>query len=128
MKHALADTDLVQESGPERQDFKIKLFADIDAATPPNSIIASRSSGLAMSIIQSACRHPERCVIGHPFNPPHMIPLVEVVAGTWWKDLGTITELTSQTRQTIIDGVLKEAGDRSVEELEHERDRMLLEL
>src|ERR1700746_3130214 len=81
MKRALADADLVQENGPERQDFKIKLFADMDAATPEDSIIASSSSGLTMSVMQSACKHPERCVIGHPFNPPHMVPLVEVVAG-----------------------------------------------
>jgi len=60
---------------------KIKLFADMDAATPPDSIIASSSSGLTMSVMQSACKHPERCVIGHPFNPPHVVPLVEVVAG-----------------------------------------------
>jgi 3-hydroxyacyl-CoA dehydrogenase len=57
------------------------LFAEMDAATPPDSIIASSSSGLTMSVMQSACKHPERCVIGHPFNPPHMIPLVEVVGG-----------------------------------------------
>src|SRR5580658_3833775 len=81
MKRALADADFVQENGPERQDFKIKLFADMDAATPQNSIIASSSSGLTMSVMQSACKHPERCVTGHPFNPPHVIPLVEVVAG-----------------------------------------------
>src|SRR5229473_8393470 len=81
MKKALADADLVQENGPERQDFKIKLFADMDAATPEDSIIASSSSGLTMSVMQSACKHPERCVTGHPFNPPHVIPLVEVVAG-----------------------------------------------
>ena len=229
MKLALKDTDFVQESGPERQDFKIKLFADIDSATPPNSIIASSSSGLTMSIIQSACKHPERCVIGHPFNPPHMIPLVEVVAGektspetvqralsfyrsigkkaihvrkemvghvanriqgalyrevvylieqgvldvadadaavywgpglrwgvmgpnllfhlgggrggiehfldhlsgpisTWWKDLGKITDFTPQIKRTIIDGALKEAGGRSIEELEQERDATLLQL
>jgi 3-hydroxyacyl-CoA dehydrogenase len=72
---------LVQENGPERPDFKIKLFAEIDAATPTDSIIASSSSGITMSVTQSACAHPERCVIGHPFNPPHMIPLVEVVGG-----------------------------------------------
>jgi 3-hydroxyacyl-CoA dehydrogenase len=81
IKQALSDTNFVQENGPERQDFKIKLFADMDAATPPDSIIASSSSGLKMSIIQSACKHPERCVIAHPFNPPHVIPLVEVVGG-----------------------------------------------
>jgi 3-hydroxyacyl-CoA dehydrogenase len=229
MKQALSGADFVQENGPERQDFKIKLFADMDAATPLDSIIASSSSGLTMSVMQSACNHPERCVIGHPFNPPHVVPLVEVVAGaktspetvqqaisfytsigkkpihvrkevvghvanrlqaaiyrevvylieqgvldvadsdvavcwgpglrwgvmgpnllfhlgggqggiqhfmehlsgpvsTWWKDLGTLTEFSPQIKQTIIDGVLKEAGNRSIDELERERDTMLLEL
>lgn len=229
MKKALSEADLVQENGPERKDFKIKLFADMDAATPPDSIIASSSSGLTMSVMQSATKHPERCVIGHPFNPPHVIPLVEVVAGektspetvqraiefytsigkkpihvrkevvghvanrlqaalyreivylieqgvlnvedsdtavswgpglrwgvmgpnllfhlaggqggiqhfmeqftgplaTWWKDLGKITEFSPEVKKTIIDGVQKEAGNRSIEELERERDTMLLEL
>jgi 3-hydroxyacyl-CoA dehydrogenase len=81
MKEALSNADLVQENAPERPDFKIKLFAEIDNATPTDSIIASSSSGITMSVIQSGCKHPERCVIGHPFNPPHMIPLVEVVGG-----------------------------------------------
>jgi 3-hydroxyacyl-CoA dehydrogenase len=81
MKTALSEADLVQENGPERPDFKIKLFAEMDAATPADSIIASSSSGLTMTVIQSGCIRPERCVIGHPFNPPHMIPLVEVVGG-----------------------------------------------
>lgn len=229
MKKALADADLVQENGPERQDFKIKLFADMDAATPEDSIIASSSSGLTMSVMQSACKRPERCVTGHPFNPPHVIPLVEVVGGaktspetiertiafyasigkkpihvrkevvghvanrlqgalyrevvylieqgvldvadsdaavcwgpglrwgvmgpnllfhlgggqggihhfmeqftgplaTWWKDLGKITDFSPQVKQMIMDGVQDEAGNRSIEELERERDAMLLEL
>src|SRR4051795_11582065 len=81
MKEALSQADFVQENGPERPDFKIKLFADMDAATPVDSIIASSSSSLTMSVIQSKAKHPERCLIGHPFNPPHIIPLVEVVAG-----------------------------------------------
>jgi 3-hydroxyacyl-CoA dehydrogenase len=81
MKQALSNADLVQENGPERVDFKIKLFADMDAATPVDSLIASSSSSLEMSVVQSQCKHPERCVIGHPFNPPHVIPLVEVVGG-----------------------------------------------
>ncbi|HTB13469.1 MAG TPA: 3-hydroxyacyl-CoA dehydrogenase NAD-binding domain-containing protein [Bryobacteraceae bacterium] len=81
MKEAVAKADFVQENGPERPDFKIKLFADMDQATPADSIIASSSSGLTMDVIQSECKHPERCVIGHPFNPPHIIPLVEVVGG-----------------------------------------------
>src|SRR6202790_5914506 len=83
MKKALSDADLVQENGPERPDFKIKLFADMDAATPSDSLIASSSSGITMSVMQSTCKNPEGCVIGHPFNPPHMVPLVEVVGG--WK-------------------------------------------
>jgi 3-hydroxyacyl-CoA dehydrogenase len=82
LKEAVSHADFVQENGPERPDFKIKLFADIDAATPTDSIIASSSSGITMSVTQSQCAHPERCVIGHPFNPPHMVPLVEVVGGT----------------------------------------------
>jgi carnitine 3-dehydrogenase len=53
----------------------------MDAAAPPDTILASSSSGLTMDVLQSACKHPERCVIGHPFNPPHIIPLVEVVGG-----------------------------------------------
>ncbi len=219
MKQALADADLVQENGPERKD----------AATRPDAIIASSSSGLTMSVMQSSCKHAERCVIGHPFNPPHVVPLVEVVAGektspetveraisfyasigkkpihvrkevvghvanrlqaalyrevvylieqgvldvadsdvavcwgpglrwglmgpnllfhlgggpggiqhfmeqftgplaTWWKDLGTMTEFSPTVKQTIIEGVSKEANGRSIEELERERDSMLLEL
>ena len=81
LRKALGNADFVQENGPERKDFKVQLFADMDAATPPDSIIASSSSGLTMSVMQAACKHPERCVIGHPFNPPHMVPLVEVVGG-----------------------------------------------
>src|SRR5579864_1662438 len=86
LKEAVSHADFVQENGPERPDFKIKLFADIDAATPPDSLIASSSSGITMSVTQSACKHPERCVIGHPFNPPHMVPLVEVVGGSKTSD------------------------------------------
>jgi 3-hydroxyacyl-CoA dehydrogenase len=81
MKDALSNADFVQENGPERPDFKIRLFADMDNATPADSLIASSSSGITMSVIQSKCKRPERCVIGHPFNPPHVIPLVEVVGG-----------------------------------------------
>ena len=81
MKRALSDADLVQENGPERAEFKIKLFADMDDATPVDSLLASSSSGLTMDVIQSGCKHPERCLIGHPFNPPHVVPLVEVVGG-----------------------------------------------
>jgi carnitine 3-dehydrogenase len=80
---ALTDADLVQECGPERLDFKQDLYRHLDQILPPDVIIASSSSGLTMTGIQAKCeRHPERCVIGHPFNPPHIVPLVEVVGGT----------------------------------------------
>jgi 3-hydroxyacyl-CoA dehydrogenase len=81
MKKALSKADFVQENGPERPDFKINLFADMDEATPADSIIASSSSGITPSVMQSACKRPERVLVGHPFNPPHIIPLVEVVGG-----------------------------------------------
>jgi 3-hydroxyacyl-CoA dehydrogenase len=79
---AVKNADLVQENGPEKIDFKRTLYKQLDELLPPDVIIASSSSGLTMSEIQSACEtHPERCVIGHPFNPPHLVPLVEIVGG-----------------------------------------------
>jgi carnitine 3-dehydrogenase len=82
MKEALSEADLVQENGPERPDFKIKLYAEMEEVAPVDSLFASSSSGITPSVIQSQCKHPERVVIGHPFNPPHIIPLVEVVGGS----------------------------------------------
>src|SRR3954454_7651045 len=81
MKQALAQADFVQENGPERPDFKTKFFAEMDDAAPADSIIASSSSGITPSVMQARCKHPERVLVGHPFNPPHIIPLVEVVGG-----------------------------------------------
>src|SRR6201995_973648 len=82
LAQAVDGVDLVQENGPERIDFKQKLYGQLDELLPPDVIIASSSSGLTMSEIQKgAAAHPERCVIGHPFNPPHLIPLVEIVGG-----------------------------------------------
>src|SRR5271166_4390654 len=226
---ALADADFVQENAPERPELKIKLFADIDDATPPEAIIASSSSGITMSVMQAECQRPERTVIGHPFNPPHVIPLVEVVGGTktapetihdamvfyasigkkpihlkkelpghvanrlqsalyrevvyligqgvldvtdaddavswgpglrwgvmgpnllfhlgggqggiqhfmdhlsgplatWWKDLGSFTHWPEGSKQTIMDGTLKEATGRTLNELAQTRDEVLLGL
>ena len=82
LAEALKGADFVQENGPERIDFKQTLYGQLDALLAPDVIIASSSSGLPMSQIQvGATEHPERCVIGHPFNPPHLIPLVEIVGG-----------------------------------------------
>jgi carnitine 3-dehydrogenase len=79
---AVADTDLVQESAPEDLDLKIKLLADIDAVTASHVVISSSTSGYGMSEMQGSCVHPERTVVAHPFNPPYLVPLVEVVGGS----------------------------------------------
>ena len=81
LEHAVEGAQFVQENGPEREDIKIDLFSRMDAVLPEEVVLASSSSGLLMSRVQSACRFPQRVVLGHPFNPPHLIPLVEVIGG-----------------------------------------------
>ncbi|MEM5344649.1 3-hydroxyacyl-CoA dehydrogenase NAD-binding domain-containing protein [Paraburkholderia azotifigens] len=78
---AVRHADFIQESGPERLDVKHTLIATIESAAKADAIIASSSSGLSVSDIQTGARHPERIVLGHPFNPSHIIPLVEVGGG-----------------------------------------------
>jgi carnitine 3-dehydrogenase len=78
---ACAEADFVQESAPEDLELKRSLLSDIDAATPVDVVISSSTSGYGMSEMQTRCAHPERTVVGHPFNPPYLIPLVEVVGG-----------------------------------------------
>ncbi|RFP15825.1 MULTISPECIES: 3-hydroxyacyl-CoA dehydrogenase NAD-binding domain-containing protein [unclassified Duganella] len=95
LAEAVASADLVQENGPERIDFKTALYEQLDRLLPAEVLIASSSSGLTMSAIQAGCKlHPERCVIGHPFNPPHLIPLVEIVGGARTSE-ATITRVTA---------------------------------
>jgi carnitine 3-dehydrogenase len=82
VEEAVARAEFVQESGPEREAVKQPLFAALDAATGPEVVLASSSSGLLPTTIQAPCeRHPERVVVGHPFHPAHLVPLVEVVGG-----------------------------------------------
>jgi 3-hydroxyacyl-CoA dehydrogenase len=78
---AVEGVALVQENGPENLDVKRALFARIDAALAPETVVASSTSGFMPSELQAGRRAPERYVVGHPFNPPHLIPLVEVVGG-----------------------------------------------
>lgn len=78
---AMPGAGFVQESGPERIDLKVALFEQISRTLPPDAIIASSSSTLLPTAMQASCLHPERLVLGHPFNPPHLIPLVEVCGG-----------------------------------------------
>ena len=79
---AVADADLVQENAPENGPVKQRVLAEADRAARPGVVIASSTSGFAMTMLQADCEHPERCVVGHPFNPPYLIPVVEVVGGS----------------------------------------------
>ena len=78
---AVEGAQFVQESAPERYEVKQALLPCIAAVLGPEVVIASSSSGLLGSRLREGCRHPGRIIIGHPFNPPHLIPLVEVVSG-----------------------------------------------
>ena len=81
LKEMAAKADFIHEAAPEREDLKIRLFSEIDAMARPEVIIASSSSGFLPTNLQSKCRHPERVIIGHPFNPVYLLPLVEIVPG-----------------------------------------------
>ncbi len=80
-REAAAGAALVQENGPERADVKRAIFAALEEVIGDDTIVASSTSGLIMSDLQQGLRLPGRFAIGHPFNPPHLIPLVEVVGG-----------------------------------------------
>ena len=101
---AVRDTSFVQESGPERLDLKQALIAEIDTHAPARAVVASSSSGLRPSAIQATCAHPERVLIGHPFHPAHLIPLVEVVGGAQTSDAAVADAMAVYT----------EAGKRPV--------------
>ncbi|WP_414506816.1 3-hydroxyacyl-CoA dehydrogenase NAD-binding domain-containing protein [Streptomyces sp. NEAU-L66] len=81
LAEAVADADFVQESAPEKLELKRSLLAELAAATRPGVVIASSTSGYPMTDMQTAAEDAGRLVVGHPFNPPYLIPLVEVVGG-----------------------------------------------
>lgn len=94
LEEAVRDADFIQESGPERLEIKRDLYRRMDIATRPDVVIATSSSGILISEVQTACvRHPDRVLVGHPFNPPHLIPLVEVVGGQATSDLAIATAM-----------------------------------
>lgn len=80
-EEAVAGCGWIQENAPELEELKVELLARIDAAAEADAVIASSTSALSMSAMQIKCDHPERCVTAHPFNPPHLVPLVELVGG-----------------------------------------------
>ena len=121
LSKAVEAADFVQESIPENERLKRSLLAQIDAVTPPGVVIASSSSGLLPSRIQAHCRQPGRVLIGHPFNPVYLLPLVEVVAGertepsavqaacTFYRRLGMRPLLVRQEIAGYISDRLQEA-------------------
>jgi len=100
---AVRHADFIQENVPERIEIKKALFAEIEPALKPSAIVASSASGLTLTEMQTGWKNPARFVLGHPFNPPHLIPLVEVMANDrteagvidgaekFYKDVGKIT-------------------------------------
>jgi 3-hydroxybutyryl-CoA dehydrogenase len=100
---AVRHADFIQENVPERIEIKKALFAEIEPALKPSAIVASSASGLTLTEMQTGWKNPARFVLGHPFNPPHLIPLVEVMANVrteagvidgaekFYKDVGKIT-------------------------------------
>lgn len=81
VKGVAQSADFIQESAPERIDLKTSLHAEIDAAAPADVVIASSTSGLLPSEFQAECAHADRVLVGHPFNPVYLLPLVEVLGG-----------------------------------------------
>ena len=81
LEESLKGTDFVQESAPERLEIKQALYQKLGELVASNVVISSSTSGLTMTEIQKQCSTPERTVIGHPFNPPYLLPLVEIVGG-----------------------------------------------
>ncbi len=97
---AVRDADFVQESLPEREDLKMRLLAEMDAAMPAHAVIGSSTSGLLPSRLQAAMARPDRLVVGHPFNPVYLLPLVEVCGG----------DLTSRETKDIAAAVYERIG------------------
>lgn len=81
LKEAVSQADFIQENAPEREELKTNLLAEISKHSKPNAVIASSSSNLLPTVIQAKCINPERVIIGHPFNPVYLVPLVELLGG-----------------------------------------------
>ncbi|WP_279482199.1 3-hydroxyacyl-CoA dehydrogenase [Aureimonas sp. SK2] len=83
LERAVADCDYVQESAPERLEIKRPLHQRLDTLVPPTAIVASSTSGFPASAFTEPLAHRRRCLVVHPINPPHLIPLVEIVPAPW---------------------------------------------
>ncbi len=81
LEEAVKDVQFLQESTPERYEVKQRLIEEVDRHSPPDAVFASSTSGLLITQIAKNAKHPERCLGAHPYNPPHLIPLVEISKG-----------------------------------------------
>lgn len=102
--HAIQGADLVVESAVEEMRFKQDLFGRMDAIAGPEKLLASNTSGLSITEIAAGCRHPERVLTTHFWNPPHLMPLVEIIRG----------ERTDPEAATAVAGLLRECGKMPV--------------
>ena len=91
---AVAGADLVQENGPERVEEKRRIFAELDAAAPRDAILASSTSAIVASKFTADLPGRERCLVAHPVNPPHLVPIVELCGAPW-----TSPEVVARARE-----------------------------
>ncbi len=94
---AIARVDMVIESAPENMEFKQKLFAHMDSIAKPSAVLASNTSGLSITAVASLCGRPERVLTTHFWNPPHLMPLVEIVKGE-----KTSADVAAQVRELLV--------------------------
>lgn len=102
LEQAVAVADFVQENGPDAEEAKVALLARIDRAARPETVVATSTSSQLRSAIVRDCARPERHIVAHPFNPPHLLPLVEVVGGAPWAVEGACAFYRSLGRRPIV--------------------------
>jgi len=83
LQEALLDVEFVQESGPEAVEDKIRIFGQLDRLAPPDALLVSSTSAITASRFTEALPGRARCLVGHPVNPPHLVPLVELCGAPW---------------------------------------------
>jgi carnitine 3-dehydrogenase len=132
----VAGAQFVQENVPDDDELKTNVITEIDGHVDPEVVIASSTSGILPTVFQARCRHPERVLVGHPFNPAHLIPLVEVVAGertsaeavdwtiTSYERVGK--QISDELTRDLDEQTRDQARGHSLEEWERLRDEFLV--
>ncbi|MBN9008072.1 MAG: 3-hydroxyacyl-CoA dehydrogenase [Rhizobiales bacterium] len=115
MAHAVETADYIQENGPEKLDIRRQLFVELDNLAHPNAIIASSTSGMAPSSFTDHLTRKDRCLVAHPANPPHLLPLVELCPSPW-----TSVETMQRAQALMV------SAGRQVAALKHEAEGFLL--